>query len=346
MFVLVASMFGWWPGCVFTPTQDPAAAPAPAPAPAPSGEPMHSFPPVLGDDGKDPADVEGDDDDDDGIGKRGRRHQEPPADLVKIELEGEGIGGARSAWVRVPTAPGPWAVILAFHGGNFNTGLDMEGRFRKAEGHGILLVFPNGANVLPKGSGWTGPGKDDSPDPMRDVKFVRALLDELQKRYPIDPKRIFAAGISGGGFMTDLLWCEMSDRIAGFMVVARAMPEDMSRMCNPARPRPMVLMLGTADEKVSDTEHQLPVPQTLQFIREKLGCKDAHDVDTLPDKGDPLVVNRTRWTKCSQGAAFEYFEIVGGGHQWPGSGRPRPDKALDVDATEEMLGWLRTHAGL
>lgn len=53
-----------------------------------------------------------------------------------------------------------------------------------------------------------------------DVKFVRQLLQSLEAAYAIDTTRIYATGISNGGFMTSRLGCEMGNKLAAIAVVA------------------------------------------------------------------------------------------------------------------------------
>ena len=127
---------------------------------------------------------------------------------------------------------------------------------------------------------------------------------------------------------------QIDDKLA--FMVARAMPKIMSTTCRVARPRPYLLMLGTADDGVVN-EYQLSFEDSRAFIREQLTCSDTPEVQrTLPDQGDPLVVRHKRYV-CAEGVAFNDYEIEGGGHAWPGAGKPKPDKALDVNATEVIL---------
>ena len=255
--------------------------------------------------------------------------------MVKVSVKGQGIGVDRSAYVRVPSGEGPWPVVMAFHGGKGRDGTNMVGKLKDAEDRGILLVYPNGGETE-KGAGWTGPEKEDEADPMRDVRYVHALIDTLAQEYPIDTDRVFAVGMSGGGYMTDLLWCTSSDRIAGFGVVSRAMPRGMAEQCEVKRPRPYVLFLGTADDGLVN-EYQMSFPETRAFIQKQLGCAKSPDSRrTLPDKGDALTVEHAHWT-CTDNATFDYYEIEGGGHAWPGAGKFKADKTIDVNATEVML---------
>lgn len=268
-----------------------------------------------------------------------------PDGFELVEIEAENIGGKRSAYVFVPETRGPLAIVFAFHGGRNNNGLDMAPRLEGAEREGVLLVFPNGTRTGGKNSGWTGPEHDDEADSMRDVNFVRALIDEMDRRYEIDRKRVYAAGFSGGAYLTQWLWCQASDDIHGFFVVSRAMPVVMAEQC-PAKPaRPVALMLGTADDGLVN-RHQMSFDDTLSFIAGRLECKGDPRTETLPDNDDSTTVNHSIWNRCARGASFEYWEIVGGGHAWPGYGKPEADKSRDVDATAEMVRFFRENGGL
>lgn len=263
---------------------------------------------------------------------------ELPDGIQRIELSDPAWGGTREAFVVVPPgATGPMPVVLGFHGGHHNDGMDMAPRMRGAYGHGAILVFPSGKDTPPYDIGWVGPGLDAHADPERDVKFVRGLIDELDRRYGVDRERIYAAGFSNGAYFTQVLYCGASDLVKGFLVVSRAFPEPLVGRCEAAVPRKVMLMIGTADDGIANG-HSLSMPDTLATWQRKLQCDPtATREQTLPDQGDATTVRHTVWTSCAPGAAFEYYEIEGGGHAWPGGGRPQPDKSRDVDATAEML---------
>jgi len=255
--------------------------------------------------------------------------------LHEITVEGEGIGDNRSAYVWVPEGKGPFPVVFAVHGGKRRDGRDMVPKLHAAQKRGVILVYPNGG-VTGKGRGWVGPDKHDGTTADRDVRYFRALIHTLGKSYPIQRDRMYVTGMSGGGYMTNLLWCEMSDTFAGFGVVSRAMPKLMAETCDVAEPRPFVLMLGTADDGLVN-EYQLSLDDTRAFIRTQLECPDQPvSRRTLPDKGDKLVVRHERFT-CAGGVTFDDYEIEGGGHAWPGVGAPKADKTEDIDATDVIL---------
>src|SRR5215813_13926156 len=86
--------------------------------------------------------------------------------------------------------------------------------------------------------------------PADDVAFIRALIDDLERQLPIDPSRVYATGISNGGFFSNRLACDLSDKIAAIASVAATMPTTLPEQCHPARPISVLYMNGTKDPLV------------------------------------------------------------------------------------------------
>ena len=56
-----------------------------------------------------------------------------------------------------------------------------------------------------------------------DVSFVRDLIAKLSRDYAVDPRRIYAIGMSKGGMLAYHLACQMSDVFAAVAAVAATM---------------------------------------------------------------------------------------------------------------------------
>src|SRR5690606_9365848 len=80
-----------------------------------------------------------------------------------------------------------------------------------------------------------------------DVGFLDALLDDALSRWPLDPSRVYATGISNGGMMSYRLAADLNDRIAAIAPVAGSLVHDP-----PSLPRgvPTIHFHGTHDEFV------------------------------------------------------------------------------------------------
>ena len=114
--------------------------------------------------------------------------------------------------------------------------------------HDFLVVYPDGLD-----RSWAD-GRGGTPadrNGVDDVKFLSALIDELEDEYKVDHTRIYATGMSNGGFMSGRLACELSEQnsgcgyCGGFPVGKRGW-----RLPSGRKPVSVVIMQGTADPVV------------------------------------------------------------------------------------------------
>lgn len=78
-----------------------------------------------------------------------------------------------------------------------------------------------------------------------DVEFTRRILDDLAGSTNIDPRRVFATGMSNGGILSYRLASELSDRIAAIAPVGGLMG---TQTCSPKRPVSVMHFHGTDDK--------------------------------------------------------------------------------------------------
>lgn len=187
-----------------------------------------------------------------------------------------------------------------------------------SDAHGYLAVF-----AAHHGVQWAVKG-DHRASYIDDEAYVDRLLDTLEQRFGADPTRIYATGMSNGGFFTNQLACDRSDRIAAFAPVSGPLGDAGS--CRPGRTVPIVMLHGTNDPLVPYDRPlpftgRLDAPHTAAFWAARNGCGPV-PVDTLlpdvdPDDGTRVV--RHEWTGCPADAPVVLYEIQGGGHNWPGA---------------------------
>lgn len=161
------------------------------------------------------------------------------------------LGDDRRAYVldAPPSRPGePLPVVLSFHGfrGSAWRHRWWTGLAGLARRERFIAVHPEGHEGVQL-LGTTGRGWDIWPHETRDVEFVRALLDALERERCVDRGRVFATGMSNGGFFANLLGCALADRVAAIAPVAGAMPP---RGCEPARAPRVLFVWGAADRVV------------------------------------------------------------------------------------------------
>ena len=123
----------------------------------------------------------------------------------------------------------PVAVVIVLHGGGGNAANAerMSGMSTKADKEGFIAVYPNGTAARPNGqlltwNAWRccGAALDRKVD---DVSFIRSVVDDVARHYPVDRKRIYATGLSNGGMLSYRLGCEAGDLFAAIAPVAGAL---------------------------------------------------------------------------------------------------------------------------
>lgn len=255
-------------------------------------------------------------------------------------------GLLRRVLLRVPESYDPGTgtmLVLNFHG--FSSADWQQELLTRmgaaAEARGFIVAYPQGVATSWNAGDCCGTAWVDGVD---DVGFVRAVLDRLERDYCIDPARVYATGMSNGGFFAHRLACELSDRIAAIAPVAGVLGMDS---CNPPRPVPVFHFHGTEDllvpyEGGTPVVHELgagivfrSVEETLAHWAEHNGCEGG-PVTTMRD-GDVTCVE---WTRCE--AETRLCTVDGGGHTWPG-GLPVPflgKTTTHLDATEAMLDFF------
>ncbi len=224
-------------------------------------------------------------------------------------------------------------VVLAFHDSYIpesiqQTHFDLE---PKADAAGFILVYPSGAVAPGAEVGtWNGGGDLGCCPPANmphelldvdDVGFVRDLIDQLERDFCVDERRVFATGMGSGSLLSHRLACEVSDRIAAVAPVSGQMTLPT---CEPPRPMPVLYFHGTGDPfaPYAGIPGILPsVDATMTGWAERNGCS-VTPVE-IERRGKARLIE---WPGCLSGVQVQHWRINRGGHMWPGG---RCDLRLD-----------------
>lgn len=267
-------------------------------------------------------------------------------------------GRSRQYLLRLPPgkpAAGGWPLVVVFHGGGGNA-FNAErttGFTELGQRQGFAVLYPDGTPGL--GSRlltWNavhccGPAMRNGVD---DVGFVGALLDELQKKYPVDAHRIYATGLSNGGMMVHRVAAGMPQRWAAIAPVIATLFGDEPL---PVQPVAALIINGERDLSVPVSGGQpggrfadawsgqplKPISSQSRFWAEANACQVG------PDK--QYTATHVRWRyRCPEGQEVERVLVTGMGHAWPGgrSAGPRADDpASPFDATREIWRFFSQH---
>jgi len=135
----------------------------------------------------------------------------------------------------------------------------------------------------------------------------------------IDSNRIYATGMSNGGFMSYRLACELSERIAAIAPVAASMS---MQECIPSRQVPMIHFHSYLDEAVPyeggigaglSSHHNAPIDSVLNYWSNFNECLIGND--TIMDNNN---YTHIAWDDCDCNYKIQQYITQDGGHSWPG----------------------------
>jgi polyhydroxybutyrate depolymerase len=255
--------------------------------------------------------------------------------LVIVHAPG-GIGGGAG---RTPVA-----LVLDLHGsgGTASGEESFSAMDAVAEAHGFVVAYPQGIIALGGGFAWNVPGPpllggqavpESSAD---DVDFIARAVVAIEGAYPIDSKRVFAAGMSGGARMASQLACDLSSL---FGAVAPVAGLRVPAPCAGARAVSVIAFHGTADTtNPYEGNGQAYWTYSVPVAEQGWAVHDACDPTPATSQA-AASVTLTSYTGCSGGAAVLLYTIDGAGHEWPGA----PGQTTAIDAGEVMWAFFSAH---
>jgi polyhydroxybutyrate depolymerase len=157
----------------------------------------------------------------------------------------------RTCELTMPTTDGAGLhpLLIVLHGGSGNgagmRAITSDGFDRIAQRDGVVVCYPNALHGHwndDRGAAGAKPGTEMADD----TAFMRAVIQELVRSRKVDPRRVYATGISNGAIFCYRLARELGPMIAAIAPVCGLLPVD-------ARPLPwpvkvlVLLIVGTAD---------------------------------------------------------------------------------------------------
>jgi polyhydroxybutyrate depolymerase len=195
-----------------------------------------------------------------------------------------------------------YKLIFGFHarGGNAtqvagSANNDYYGLYSRAGGSAIF-VSPEGLDA-----GWRNAEG-------RDINFVKAMLAQFSAKLCIDQRRIFSAGFSFGGMMSDAIGCAMADVFRAIAPMAGGLPnaEHPYSGCDQVNMHPIAVWMSHGD-------NDLVVPlmdgkAALDLFVKRSGCQQQ----TMPVMPSPCVA----YQGCMPDYPIHFCQFQGG-HQPP-----------------------------
>lgn len=193
-------------------------------------------------------------------------------------------------------------------------------------GRDAIIVYPRAIGTSWEGSptAVTGPGQD--------IAFVRAMIDDVQRYYNVDRRRIYATGMSTGGGMAAVSACHMADLFAGVAGVSGAYYAPVNMGCQNS-PIAFMAIHGMNDGltpyhgTIRRGERVMPVPEMFSSYERRNRCVGGVD-------RAPVGNNATRVSARGCAKGVEVIQVHGSNHFW----------WYSPSAADEMWAFLSRHS--
>jgi len=217
-------------------------------------------------------------------------------------------------------------LVIALHGvGGTGKGMNKLTGFNDvSDKEGFIAVYPDGIMKM-----WKCDGRLNK---QSDLQFISSLIDNISTVLNIDRNRVYATGMSNGGFMCIYLASNLSDKIAAIAPVGATMTDYQYNNFSPPVSVPVLIMDGTEDPLVHWEGGEITlfsrmkvgkaksVEDTVKFWVNHNHCSQKPSVRYLEDKApkDGTKVRCEIYAGGTNGSQVILYAIEGGGHTWPG----------------------------
>ena len=275
--------------------------------------------------------------------------------------------GTRSYKLYLPSgrAGEPLPLVVMLHGctqspDDFAAGTRMNAL---AEEHGCLVAYPAQPAAANPSKCWNWFSPDDQQRGRGEPSLIAGITRQIMRDHPVDPRRVYVAGLSAGGAAAAILGEAYPDLYAAIGVhsglacgAARDLPSALTAMRQGA---------GSAERRAGDgaaTGRGTPLVPTIVLHGDQ-------DTTVHPRNGDEVIAqaqaaaielratvqrgqvpgghaySRTLYADAAGRALLEQWTIHGAGHAWAG-GSPHGSYTdpRGPDAAREMLRFFLEHA--
>lgn len=251
-------------------------------------------------------------------------------------------GQTRSYKVRLPTGYNSsltYSMILNLHG--YTSTAAAQEAYTDfnviADTAKIIMVYPDGV-----ANAWNAGFNVPYFSGINDVGFISALIDTMIQNYSINSCRVYAIGMSNGGYMSHRLACELENKIAAIAGVTGMLADSTAFYCQTNRAVPVMQIQGTADAVVSFSNFD----NVINWWHNHNGCTNTNAVYNYPNINliDNCTAELTIHNQCDGNTEIYAIKIVNGGHTWPGATIDIPSNGptnRDIHGSNEIWKFLR-----
>ena len=257
--------------------------------------------------------------------------------FTKESIEVDGVTRTYRIYLPKDLAKGAPLVMVLHGSGQNGAQIRLEtgyGFDRLADQHRFAVVYPSGKSFDWNDCSKTGDFSVDGRE-LDDVKYLNELVDKLLAEHDFDPHKVFATGVSSGGFMSLRLALESPSRFRAVAAVSANVPAADNFKCKPVESGTSVMIMnGTNDPLVPYDGGESALfglfykngivrssQDSAQYFasHNKISKASARDSslnsDPRNDKGEPII-ERKLWSDGSK-VEIELVSVRDAGHGMP-----------------------------
>ena len=241
-------------------------------------------------------------------------------------------------------------LVFVMHGftGDADSMRDYSGMNEIADQYGFAVCYPRGTLDSSGNRFWNVGYAFHESETVNDVGFLTELAEYLQITHTLNPDFTFATGFSNGGEMCYMLACQAFNTFKAVAPVAGMIMQDILDNCNDSPAIPLFEIHGSQDNVTplsgdpnnNDGWGSYPsISSTINYFVTKNQCT-SNETETLPNSNisDGSYVNSEKYLNGINNNEVWYYEVVGGGHDWPGA-----SGNMDINAGEEAWLFFQQH---
>lgn len=288
----------------------------------------------------------------------------PPADPLPdgasfVTASYSGASGTRAYKLYVPAnrGEGPRPLVVMLHGctqspEDFAAGTRMNAF---AEQHGLFVAYPEQPASANPQRCWNWFKPEDQRRDRGEPDLLAGITRRIMREHPIDPGRVYIAGLSAGGAAAAIMAAAYPDLYAAAGVhsglpagAAGDLPSALAAMRQGGRAAPnrggtgrkvpFIIFHGDRDTVVNPQNGDQVAAQATAAVS---GLRTETQHGEAPGRH---AYSRTLYTDAAGRALCEHWTIHGAGHAWAG-GSPAGSYTdpQGPDATAEMMRFFLEH---
>jgi len=248
------------------------------------------------------------------------------------------VGGDRPVIVNLPdTVANPAPLLILLHSAS-TSGAHQENYMKLgpvAKKNGLIYIAPDGTKNREGKRFWNASKSccNKYKQDVDDVSYINSLIDEINTKTPVDPKRIYLVGHSNGAFMSYTYACT-THKVAAIVAIAGAMDTDSE--CMQSTPISLLDIHGTADKTIKieggvmNHNAYTSAATTISKFAELNQCTQStstkKDFEPTIKGAETTVINYT----CNTHTHLQFWKIFKGSHS------PK----LPSDFAEQVISFL------